>query len=76
MGGQNPAIVLDDADVDAAAAKIVAGAMSYAGQKCTATRRAIAVGAVAEPLAEALAREVGGLVVRRPVRGGRRSSGP
>ena len=66
MGGQNPAIVLDDADVDAAAAKIVAGAMSYAGQKCTATRRAIAVGAVAEPLAEALAREVGALVVGDP----------
>ena len=66
MGGQNPAVVLDDADVDTAAASIVAGAMSYAGQKCTATRRAIAVGAVAELLAEALAREVGALVVGDP----------
>ena len=66
MGGQNPAIVLDDADVDAAAARIVAGAMSYAGQKCTATRRAIAVGAIAEPLSEALASEMASLTVGNP----------
>ncbi len=43
MGGQNPAVVLEDADVDAAAAAIVGGAMGYAGQKCTATRRVIAL---------------------------------
>lgn len=66
MGGQNPAVVLDDADVEAAAARIVAGAMSYAGQKCTATRRAIAVGDVAETLVEALAREVDALAVGDP----------
>lgn len=66
MGGQNPAIVLADADIDAAAARIVAGAMSYAGQKCTATRRAIAVGSAAEPLAEAIAREVAALTVGDP----------
>ena len=66
MGGQNPAIVLDDADIDAAAARIVAGAMSYAGQKCTATRRAIAVGSAAEPLAEAITREVAALSVGDP----------
>lgn len=66
MGGQNPAIVLADADPDAAAAAIVAGAMGYAGQKCTATRRAIAVGAIAEPLQEALVERVRGLVVGAP----------
>jgi acyl-CoA reductase-like NAD-dependent aldehyde dehydrogenase len=43
MGGQNAAIVFDDAD-PALAAKLVAGAaMGYAGQKCTATRRVIVV---------------------------------
>jgi len=41
MGGQNAAIVLDDADVDTAAAMISEAAMRYAGQKCTATRRVI-----------------------------------
>jgi alpha-ketoglutaric semialdehyde dehydrogenase len=44
MGGQNAAIVFDDAD-PALTAKLVAGAaMGYAGQKCTATRRVIVVG--------------------------------
>ena len=66
MGGQNPAIVLADSDVEAAADAIVAGAMGYAGQKCTATRRAIAVGPVAEPLRAALAARVEGLVVGMP----------
>ena len=66
MGGQNPAIVLADADVEGAADAIVAGAMGYAGQKCTATRRAIAVGAVAEPLSAALAARVERLVVGPP----------
>ena len=63
---QNPAIVLADSDVEAAADAIVAGAMGYAGQKCTATRRAIAVGPVAEPLQAALAARVEGLVVGMP----------
>ena len=66
MGGQNPAIVLEDADIDSAADMIVAGAMSYAGQKCTATRRAIAVGRAAGPLADALAERVRGLAVGDP----------
>jgi alpha-ketoglutaric semialdehyde dehydrogenase len=66
MGGQNPAIVLEDADAERAADAIVSGAMSYAGQKCTATRRAIAVGEVAEPLAEAMAQRVQSLVVGHP----------
>ncbi|MDQ4030392.1 MAG: aldehyde dehydrogenase family protein [Actinomycetota bacterium] len=41
MGGQNPAIVLADADLDAAARTIVYSAMAYAGQKCTATSRVV-----------------------------------
>ena len=44
MGGQNPAIVLADADLAVAAKTIAGAAMGYAGQKCTATRRVIAVG--------------------------------
>ena len=66
MGGQNPAIVLEDADPESAAGAIISGAMSYAGQKCTATRRAIAVGDVAEPLVEAMAKRVRSLVVGPP----------
>lgn len=66
MGGQNPAIVLADADLGAAADAIVAGSMSYAGQKCTATRRVIAVEPIAEALAEALAERVRALAVGDP----------
>src|SRR5215211_3946629 len=41
MGGKNPYIVMDDADLSDAAQKISYGAFGYAGQKCTASSRAI-----------------------------------
>lgn len=41
MGGKNVVIVCDDADLDRAANLTAAGAFRYAGQKCTATSRAI-----------------------------------
>jgi len=44
MGGQNPAVVLPDANLEAAAAQIASAAMGYAGQKCTATKRVVVVG--------------------------------
>lgn len=66
LGGQNPAIVLADADLDQAAAAIVSGAFGAAGQKCTATRRAIVDRAVADSLCERICARVGGLVVGDP----------
>ncbi|MBB1259809.1 aldehyde dehydrogenase family protein [Streptomyces alkaliterrae] len=53
-GGQNAALVLPDADIGAAAGHIAAAVAGYAGQKCTATGRVIAVGSALEPLREAL----------------------
>lgn len=53
MGGLNPAIVLPDADVQRAAQQIAAALAGFAGQKCTATKRIIAVGDPA-PLRDAL----------------------
>ncbi|MFD2414960.1 aldehyde dehydrogenase family protein [Amycolatopsis pigmentata] len=44
LGGQNPAIVLDDVDIEAVAQQLARAAFGYAGQKCTATRRVIVVG--------------------------------
>jgi aldehyde dehydrogenase (NAD+) len=41
MGGKNPVIVLQDADLDKAVELTIAGAMLSAGQKCTATSRVI-----------------------------------
>ncbi len=54
LGGLNAALVLPDADIATAAAHIAAAIAGYAGQKCTATSRVIAVGAAYEPLREAL----------------------
>jgi acyl-CoA reductase-like NAD-dependent aldehyde dehydrogenase len=39
MGGMNPALILADADLPAAAAAIADGAFRMAGQRCTATRQ-------------------------------------
>jgi len=65
MGGLNASIVLPDAD-PATAAKVIAGAaMGYAGQKCTATSRVIAVGDAA-PITDALVAAVEGLNVGDP----------
>ena len=43
MGGKNVAIVLEDADLIQAANLVAGGAMRFAGQKCTATSRAVVV---------------------------------
>ncbi|MDO5726450.1 MAG: aldehyde dehydrogenase family protein [Bowdeniella nasicola] len=63
LGGHNAAVVMPDADIDLAADSVVAGAMGSTGQKCTATRRIIAVGGVEEQLAPAIAKRVEALVV-------------
>lgn len=43
MGGKNVGIVLPDADMAKAAALVAAGAVRFAGQKCTATSRVVVV---------------------------------
>lgn len=53
MGGKNPLIVLDDADIDMAAAATVQGAFYSTGQRCTATSRAIVQKAVVKQFIEA-----------------------
>jgi aldehyde dehydrogenase (NAD+) len=66
MGGQNAAIVLADADVEAAAAMIASAAMGYAGQKCTATGRVICEAPAYDAMRGALVEAVTGLVVEGP----------
>ncbi|HET6748395.1 MAG TPA: aldehyde dehydrogenase family protein [Actinomycetes bacterium] len=65
MGGLNASIVLPDADPQRAAATVAGAAMGYAGQKCTATSRAIVVGDPA-PFTDALVAAVEGLAVGDP----------
>jgi aldehyde dehydrogenase (NAD+) len=54
MGGKNVAIVLKDADLTRAATLTAAGAMRYAGQKCTATSRVIVAREVTDDFHRAL----------------------
>ena len=58
MGGKNVVIVLADADLDLAAKLTAAGAMRYAGQKCTATSRAVIVKDVEDKFLDRLRKEV------------------
>lgn len=64
MGGKNAAIVLADADLDQAADIVVSGAMRFAGQKCTATSRAIVAESVIATFTEKVVERVRGLAVR------------
>ena len=66
MGGQNAAVVLADADVEAAAGMIASAAMGYAGQKCTATGRVICEQPVLSDMRDALADAIGRMVVEGP----------
>jgi putative phosphonoacetaldehyde dehydrogenase len=52
LGGNDPLIVLPDADLEEAAALAVSGAFKNSGQRCTAVKRIIAVSSVADELAE------------------------
>ncbi|HET9400407.1 MAG TPA: aldehyde dehydrogenase family protein [Candidatus Acidoferrales bacterium] len=54
MGGKNPVIVLDDADLPLAVEACVAGAFGSAGQRCTATSRVVVDESVADPFVQML----------------------
>jgi aldehyde dehydrogenase (NAD+) len=63
MGGKNPVIVLEDANLDRAVELTVQGAMKSAGEKCTATARAIVEESVADEFIQRLVERVRGLEV-------------
>lgn len=58
LGGSDPAILLDDAPIDAAAAAISWGRFSNAGQTCVAPKRVFVVDSAYEPFLAALRREL------------------
>lgn len=55
MGGKNPLVVLDDADLDLAADLAVNGAYFQAGQRCTASSRLIVTSGIHDAFAKAVA---------------------
>lgn len=54
MGGKNPVVVLEDADMDLAVESTAQGAFGSTGQRCTATSRVIVVQEVADRFVERL----------------------
>ena len=55
LGGNDPLIVLEDADLEEAARLAVSGAFANSGQRCSAVKRILAVPEVADELAERVA---------------------
>ncbi|RZF63863.1 aldehyde dehydrogenase family protein [Sphingomonas populi] len=63
LGGNDAAIVLDDVDIEWVADKIFAAAFINAGQVCYATKRVYAPRALAQSLAQALAKRADAAVL-------------
>jgi aldehyde dehydrogenase (NAD+) len=70
MGGKNPLVVLDDADLKTAVECAVNGAFFSTGQRCTASSRLIVTSGVYSRFADALAERMRGLVVDDAVKPG------
>jgi putative phosphonoacetaldehyde dehydrogenase len=54
LGGNDPLIVMEDADVEKAAELAVAGATKNSGQRCTAVKRIIVVDKIADAFVQAV----------------------
>ncbi len=67
MGGMDPFIVLDDANLDIATSAAIRGAFSYSGQVCTASKRFLVADSVAEPFVKALHEKMLKLNVGNPI---------
>ncbi|MFL5801454.1 MAG: aldehyde dehydrogenase family protein [Roseiflexaceae bacterium] len=63
MGGKNPLIVMDDADLDLVVEGALWGAFGTSGQRCTATSRLIAHRAVVGELTERLGERAERLII-------------
>ncbi len=63
MGGKNPLVVLDDADLDVAVACAVNGAFFSTGQRCTASSRLVVTDGIHDRFVAALVERMKALVV-------------
>jgi aldehyde dehydrogenase (NAD+) len=63
MGGKNPLVVLDDADLKTAVECAVNGAFFSTGQRCTASSRLIVTEGIHDRFVEAMTERMRGLVV-------------
>ena len=56
MGGKNPVVIMEDADMDLAVESTAQGAFGSSGQRCTATSRAVVVNQIADEFVERIAK--------------------
>jgi aldehyde dehydrogenase (NAD+) len=63
MGGKNPVLVLEDADLELAVEGTVQGAFGSTGQRCTATSRAVVVGEIADEFVARVVEYASGIVI-------------
>lgn len=66
LGGKDPAIVLADADLEDTANKIIKGAFSYSGQRCTAIKRVLVDEKIKKQLTKLLIEKIEKLTVGKP----------
>jgi 1-pyrroline-5-carboxylate dehydrogenase len=66
LGGKNAAIVMDTADLDAAAEGVMRSAFGLQGQKCSATSRVYVHRAVRQPFIEKLLQKTAGIRIGDP----------
>ncbi len=67
LGGKNPILVMDDADLDLLMDGVMFGAFGTAGQRCTATSRLIVQAGIYDDLLERLLRRTEKLKVGNPL---------
>ena len=56
MGGKNPVVILEDADIELAVESTAQGAFGSSGQRCTATSRAVVVNDIADEFVDRIAK--------------------
>ena len=56
MGGKNPVVILEDADMDLAVESTAQGAFGSSGQRCTATSRAVVVSDIADEFVDRISK--------------------
>ncbi|NVO57423.1 aldehyde dehydrogenase family protein [Rhodobacteraceae bacterium B1Z28] len=67
MGGKNPMVVMDDADLDIAVPTVLNGAFFSTGQRCTASSRIIVQAGIHDAFVDRLTAEAAALKIGNPL---------
>jgi succinate-semialdehyde dehydrogenase/glutarate-semialdehyde dehydrogenase len=67
LGGSDPYLILEDADIDLAASAIVASRLNNTGQVCIAAKRVIAIQSIEEELIEKIIHHMSSFIMGDPL---------